>query len=376
MTHHLSPAARPSTKLVELTGFALCVAQLTILFALLTKGAWLFDADGNAVATDFVNIWAAGRQVVEGSAALVYDGMIHKHMEVIAVGHSFDGDYPWVYPPPFFFVATALSLLPYTSAYLVWMAVTFLLYVIAVRLIVGPSSRFLFAVACPAILANFVVGQSGFLTAALLGLSLVSMDARPVLSGIFLGLLTFKPHLGILIPVVLLIDRRWQVIASATATAVVLAAGSMIAFGYSPWEEFFHLLPLAADATLVEGQADWGKLQSLYGAVRVLGGTHSIAWTFQVTIAIAAAIAVSLIWRGGYCFELRAASLATGTLLATPYIFLYDLVGLAVAMAFLMRAGQKTGRDLGENVGLSLARACRHLGDSQISRSVIHEEPS
>ena len=167
-----------------------------------------------------------------------------------------------------------------------------------------------------------------------------------------------------------------QVIASATATEVVLAAGSMIAFGYSPWEEFFHLLPLAADATLVEGQADWGKLQSLYGAVRVLGGTHSIAWTFQVTIAIAAAIAVSLIWRGGYCFELRAASLATGTLLATPYIFLYDLVGLAVAMAFLMRAGQKTGRDLGENVGLSLARACRHLGDSQISRSVIHEEPS
>jgi arabinofuranan 3-O-arabinosyltransferase len=43
------------------------------------------------------------------------------------------------------------------------------------------------------------------------------------------------------------------------------------------------------------------------------------------------------LWRSRVAFELKAAALAAGALLATPYLFMYDLVVLAVAAAFLLR---------------------------------------
>jgi len=40
---------------------------------------------------------------------------------------------------------------------------------------------------------------------------------------------------------------------------------------------------------------------------------------------------------------LKAASLAVGTLLTTPYLFMYDMMVLAIPVAFLVRIGLKTG---------------------------------
>ena len=54
--------ARP----VELTCFALCVAQAFYLVASFVQGSFLVDPQGHAIATDFVNVWAGGRQVLDG----------------------------------------------------------------------------------------------------------------------------------------------------------------------------------------------------------------------------------------------------------------------------------------------------------------------
>jgi arabinofuranan 3-O-arabinosyltransferase len=62
-----------------------------------------------------------------------------------------------------------------------------------------------------------------------------------------------------------------------------------------------------------------------------------------------------MLLRSKLSFELKAAALATGALLATPYLFLYDLVALAVPMAFLIRAGGQGGLPTGEWVGLGIA---------------------
>ena len=49
------------------------------------------------------------------------------------------------------------------------------------------------------------------------------------------------------------------------------------------------------------------------------------------------------LWRSDAAFELKAAALALGSLLATPYVLDYDLVVLAVAIAFLARHGLRHG---------------------------------
>jgi arabinofuranan 3-O-arabinosyltransferase len=59
------------------------------------------------------------------------------------------------------------------------------------------------------------------------------------------------------------------------------------------------------------------------------------------TFVVAAALI--LLWRSRVCYEIKAAGLAIGALLATPYIYMYDLVVLAVAIAFLLRLPLQRG---------------------------------
>jgi hypothetical protein len=55
------------------------------------------------------------------------------------------------------------------------------------------------------------------------------------------------------------------------------------------------------------------------------------------------AASLAWLWRSDAAFELKAAGVATASLLATPYVLDYDLVVLALAIAFLARHGWRRG---------------------------------
>jgi hypothetical protein len=55
------------------------------------------------------------------------------------------------------------------------------------------------------------------------------------------------------------------------------------------------------------------------------------------------AVVLALIWRSRVPYTLKAAALAAGTLLTTPYLFMYDMMVLAIPIAFLVRIGLKNG---------------------------------
>ena len=342
---------------VDLTLFALCVINATFLLAFLANGHWLIDARGHGTAVDFVNVWAAGRLVLDGHAAAAYDWAVQKPIEDAALGYGFEGSYGWHYPPPFLAVAALLALVPYAASFLAWMAVTFPIYLATIRAITGHRIGWLVAAAFPPVLANLMVGQNGFLTAALMGGALGLMQRRPVLAGCCLGLLTYKPHFGMLFPLVLAVSGRWTVFASAAASGTAIALASWLAFGTGAWEAFFHWLPIASQAFLSEGRADWGKLQSVFGLVRILGGSEGLAWWLQAALIASVAAALCLLWRSRAAFEMKAAALATGTLLATPYLYLYDMVALAVPVAFLFRTAPGGQFAPSELVGLGAAAA-------------------
>jgi arabinofuranan 3-O-arabinosyltransferase len=354
----LPPSPRadwPLPRAFELGCIALCIGQAMYLAASLVQGQWLADPNGQPIATDFVNVWAAGRQALAGESAAVYDVALQKAAEVAAVGHDFEGQYPWLYPPTFLFVAVLLALLPYMTAAAVWVALTFPAYLMVVRAIIRHRLGVLLACAFPGLLANAVVGQNGFLSAALLGGALLLLPASPVIAGCLIGLLAFKPHLGILLPIVLVAGGHWRAIAAATATLGLLALSSWIAFGPDAWVAFLQSLPTASQSTLEQGRAEWGKLQSAYGVVRMAGGSSAIAWAVQGVLAGAVAVVLAALWRSKASFDLKAAALAAGTVMVVPYIFLYDLVLLAVAMAFLLRASGQAGPTAGEMRILAVA---------------------
>ena len=351
------PLAPPLARPIELICFALVVAHIVYLAASYWHGVWIITADGKGEASDFVNVWAAGKLTLEHQAWAAYDWPTHKTVEEAAVGHAFDGYFGWHYPPTFLFVAAALALLPYGAAYALWVFATFPLYLVAVRGIVGDRSGYLLAAAFPAVLSNFVVGQNGFLTTGLMGGALFLALPRPVLAGVMLGLLTYKPHLGLLFPIVLAASGHWRMFASAAITATLMAALAWLAFGTQAWEAFALSIPHTSQAFLTDGWAHFGKLQTAFGLARMLGGSESLAWAVQAGVAIAAAITVTIVWRSDKPFEVKAAALATGAMLATPYLYTYDLVVLAIPLAFLFRLGRARGFLPHELTGMGLACA-------------------
>jgi hypothetical protein len=298
-------------------------------------------------------VWAAGKLVLAGNSSAAYDWTIHKQIENSAVGYDFVGYFPWHYPPPFLAIAALLALFPYAAAFAGWIAASLPVYLVTIRWIVGHRAGYLLAGAFPTVLANASVGQNGFLTAALIGGTLGFMERQPVLAGCCLGLLTYKPQFGILFPVVLLVACRWTVIFVAATTTLTMVAGSWFAFGTAAWESFFHWLPVASQAFLSEGQADIAKMQSVFAFVRVVGGSEQLAWWVQCVFAGFVALLLCLVWRSKIPFELKAAALAIGTLLATPYVYLYDLVVLSIPVAFLLRIALKTGFLRGEEIALA-----------------------
>ena len=344
--YEVSPADGGRAQLVravELVCFALVVAHLVYLATAYLDGIWLEAPDGNGLPTDFVNVWAAGKLALAGHAAAAYDWPTHKLAEESAVGHAFDGYFGWHYPPTFLFVAAGLSLLPYTIANAVWVFGTFPAYVMAIRAIIGDRIGFLLAVAFPAVLANFLVGQNGFLSAGLIGGTLILLDRRPIMAGVLLGLLTYKPHLGLMFPIALAASGHWRVFVTAMIVAALMALASLLAFGVESWQAFFANIGHTSHVFLSEGQADLSKLQTAFGLTRTLGGSEALAWTVQIVLGLAAAGVIAVLWRSRAAYEIKCAALGTATMLATPYLYTYDLVVLAVPLAFLIRLGGKRG---------------------------------
>jgi hypothetical protein len=335
--------------------FALFVINATFFPAAFFAHGWIFDDKGLGFPTDFVNVWSAGRLVLEGHAAQAYDWDIQKQVQIAVLGQSYPGNFAWHYPPPFLFVATLLAHFPYAVAFIGWAVASLVPYLAVMRAIVGRPFGLLLAAAFPVVLTNTLVGQNGFLTASLIGGTLYLMPVRPVLAGICLGLLSYKPQYGLLFPLVLIAASQWTVFVTAAIVAAAMALLSWFAFGTESWQAFIHWMPMFSQAFLTEGRAPWGKMQSVFALVRYFGGAEQLAWVFQWIMSGAVAVLLALMWRSRIGYSLKAAALAAGTLLITPYLFLYDLMVLAIAVAFLVRIGLKQGFQRHELPALGVA---------------------
>ncbi|MES0122190.1 DUF2029 domain-containing protein [Mesorhizobium sp. C420B] len=236
-------------------------------------------------------------------------------------------------------MTAALALLSYPAALVAWMATGITLYAAAIRLIGNTRVAILAAMAWPPVLWNTVVGQNGFITAALLGAAIASIEKRPALAGLCFGLLTYKPQFGLMIPLALIAGGFWRVIGWAAVSTTVMIMLSIGLFGAEIWSDFFDAAAKVNGTILVDGRADFSKLQSLYGFVRALGWNWTLAWTAQGLLIAVLSAGIVWIWRQKVAFDVKAAALATVTILASPYAFIYDFVALAIPLAFLGKSG-------------------------------------
>jgi hypothetical protein len=308
----------------------------------------LNDFQGRPLGTDFSNIYAAGKHVLEGRPEAPFVPALQHAMEQRLFGAA-TPFYGWHYPPPFLAVAALLALMPYLVALIVWQAATLTLYLWGVRAILAERAResgtltVLAALAYPAVFINITHGHNGFLTAALIGGGLLLLERKPLLAGILFGCLCYKPQFGILIPFALAAGGHWRSFLAAAATVAVLAAGSWLAFGAAAWTAFYESLAFTRTAVLEEGGTGFHKIQSLFAALRAWNAPIWLAYAAQGALMLALAAAIVLLWRRPGPLAPKAAALIAGALLATPYVLDYDLMAAAPALAFLVAHGLARG---------------------------------
>jgi hypothetical protein len=303
----------------------------------------LIDPNGKPIGTDFSNVYAAGELTWQGKPADAYDPALQHAAEKAVFGGREVPFYGWHYPPFFLAVAFMVASLPYAFGLALWLAASLAAYLAAIRAILPRPETLLIAAAFPAVFINIGHGQNGFLTAALLGGALHWLDRRPWLAGILIGLLAYKPQFGVMIPLALLANQRWSSIAAAIATVAALVAVSLAVLGGGVWHAFAESMNFTQAIVLEQGGTGWEKIQSAFSAARNWGADVHTAYAIQIALGLALAATLAWLWHSDAAFELKASALATASLLATPYVLDYDLVVLAIAIAFLARHGLARG---------------------------------
>jgi hypothetical protein len=162
-------------------------------------------------------------------------------------------------------------------------------------------------------------------------------------AGIFIGLFSYKPQFGILLPVALIASHQWRAIVSAAATIILLAGISIAAFGVGAWEACPRQLLAQAGLSLTDPASNWSYLQTVYGLIHALHGGASLAWVAQGATTLCAAVIVWLAWRSRTSFSLKAAILSAAAFVVTPYAFAYDMASLVIPAAFLARDQLRRG---------------------------------
>lgn len=299
------------------------------------------DSRGEPIGTDFSNFWSASRLALIGEPAAVYD-MARQYAVQKAEFGAQTGFYPFFYPPIYLLICWPLAAIPYLTALAIWIAVTGYAYVAVMRRIgdgvIGPVAILAF----PAVFVTIGHGQNAFLTTAILGAAALNLDKRPIVAGMLLGLLAFKPHLAVVAPLALLAAGRWRAFIAAGVTAVVLAVVSLGAFGLESWKAFLASAP-AAKAVLDDKMMSVEKLQSVFGAVRLLGGGADIAYVAQALVALPVIGVLLFLARKSLDGVAIGALVATAAALTSPYFLDYDLTLLAIPLAWATAQGVKTG---------------------------------
>jgi hypothetical protein len=300
----------------------------------LTAGGTLAFAD------DTINFWAAPRLALEGRVAEIYDfAKFHAFQSSVLGGpiHL----YHYSYPPVAILLTLPLGLLPYLWGVAAWFVGGWVAFAASVRRAwpAGgrkPGNCVLYALAAPAVLVNWMTGQSGTWTASLLGGGLMALDRRPILAGILLGALIAKPQMALLVPVALVAARRWAALAACAATAAVLVLASAALFGTDPWWAFVEREPILRRWILEDGTGVWHLFTSVFVSVRHLPASVPAAYAAQGVSCLAALVVVARAWSAPAPQPAKNALLVMSGFFATPYIQVYDLVVATLAPLWLI----------------------------------------
>ena len=309
------------------------------------RGAIPRDATTLVVGRDFLNFWMYGRAAGSADPGQFYDLAAYREALHSLFGMELNGP-NWSYPPSIMLLAAPFGQLSYLAALACWTMIGVVAFVSVGRKHV-PDWRVLIPVALsPAALFCLISGQSSFLTTAIMIAAFTLLDRRPVAAGVLIGLLSIKPQLGILFPVMLMASGRWRVFIVAAATTLALIGLTAMAFGAQVWIDFVTKGLAVQGLVLADPDGIATPFfPTVFMNLRGLGLGYAAAMTVQGMFAVFAMAAVA--WAFRFRKEadpaLLLALFLACTVAASPYLLAYDLLPLTFAAVALLARSSLDG---------------------------------
>lgn len=339
------------------------LAILAAFFVVLAAGGYLYtmswseiprDGTSLVVGRDFLNFWMYGRAAPTADPSRFYDlGEYHRALEAL-LGPNYPGQ-NWSYPPSIFFIAAPFGQLGYLQALLLWTLLGGGLFFAIARRRIADNRLQVALLLSPAAVLCVISGQSSLITAAMLITIFAWLDRRPIAAGILIGLLTLKPQLGILFPVMLVASARWRVFASAAITALVLAAATALVFGAQVWIDFIAKgLPANSMVLADPERIATPFFPTIFMNLRGINVPYGAAMAVQLCFSAFAIAAVfwAFRFRKGADPLLLMALFFACSVCAVPYLLSYDTLALTFAALMLLATGtlDANGRKLAQLV--------------------------
>jgi hypothetical protein len=307
--------------------FALAATLLAQALSLTPAPVLWRDGSKLAIGRDFMNFWMYGRAAVADDPGRWYDLAAYTEAIRAMLGADYPVAHNWSYPPTVMPFAAPFGALPYPLALALWSVLGIAVFTVTLRaqgfaapvvatLLIGPAAAF-----C------LISGQSALITAAMTLGALAALDRRPFLAGVLIGLLTLKPQLGLLFPLMLAVEV---------------------------WTNFVRDgLPVQSRVLADPNRIATPFYVTVFMNLRGIDAPYWIAMAVQGSVALAAAV---FVWRAyrleGHDPRIRDALFLAASVAATPYMLAYDTLALSVAALGLIASGalDRRGRLLAQLV--------------------------
>jgi hypothetical protein len=316
--------------------FAVGVTVAVLEVGYLLSSPLPFDPVGYMVGRDFVNTWLGAQLALTGDPAPYFAPESYNAL----LAEKFGPTYPrhiWSYPPHFLLFTWPWGFLSYMPAYILYSVLGLILYVWVVSDGQRRSDHLVLLILAPAVTLNIWTGQNGFLTTALLIGGLIQLDRRPVLAGVLFGMLSIKPQLGVLLPLMLVLTGRWRTIAAAAATIAVLIAATSIVFGPQVWTAYINDAMPTQSKVVLDGFSHYMvHMPTAFMNAKTAGLSLAAASWIQAVVSAATLVAVTWTFWRRRDRDLSNALLITAVFTVTPYAFNYDMVLFSWVMITLM----------------------------------------
>ncbi len=327
---------------------------LLVLYAALLGLAFASGPLGisEGFSNDFIVFWSGSHFALNGDFLTPYNYDAFNDYLSSAFGQKGMGFYN---PPTFYFYVFPFALFSYPVAMALFQVLSLALLAFVSKLLARRREAAWMFLAFPGVLFCVRYGQNGILNAALIGGAIAAMDrGRPVLAGILIGLLAYKPHMGLLIPFALLAGREYRVFLSAAFTTVGVAVLSVLVVGVEPWIAFLDNLNVARTC-LLDSCVNVQQYASVFGFFRQFGMHKDIAMVLQAVAGGIVLVSVVWVWSRPLPVALKGALLVAGVGVASPYFFDYDTALLVIPVILVGSLGLSHGFLRYERLSLGLA---------------------